>query len=74
MSNLSQFLGGSSPKVSEFTTGGTFTKPSNVSWVHAFLMSGGAGGTGGNAYCDGGNNGGVGGGGGGACARRCRQG
>ena len=43
MSNLSQFLGGSIPKVSYFTSSGTFTKPSNVAWVNALLVGAGSG-------------------------------
>ena len=44
MSNLSTFLGGSLPKAQAFTSNGTFTKPSNVSWVTALLVGGGGGG------------------------------
>ena len=54
MSNLSQFLGGSSPKVSEFTASGTFTKPTNTAWANVVLVGAGGGGQGGSSSVGGG--------------------
>ena len=44
MSNLSSFLGGSTPKVATFTSSNSsYALPSNVSWAYALLVGGGAG-------------------------------